>query len=324
MVGEDNIAALLEDETSYFEETDDEIESLPDRDYDKEQEDQGKFATEQENESEIQDKTDADMNPISLTATLDSGIYAHNIYILPPHRRCACHTLNLICKCDIYKDLEPALKNLMEATDKKLTAIWTKQNRSSKASDTIIQSLGMLFIIHNETRWNSYFKAMQRAKYFITKKRTELKELFEHFGIAYFRPAEEEFVREYVKVMEPISEALDVLQADVKISIGYLLPTLTILLQNMENLKEKGAIKHCKPLLNTMIESVKRRFAASLVDEELLIAAMVHPLLKAKWIPEGEERDDNIQRLIDVFRSFKNDHVELDIRYLYSYTSSLM
>ena len=182
----------------------------------------------------------------------------------------------------------------------------------------------MLFIIHNETRWNSYFKAMQRVKYFITKKRTELKELFEHFGIAYFRPAEEEFVREYVKVMEPISEALDVLQADVKISIGYLLPTLTILLQKMEHLKEKGAIKHCKPLLNTMIESVKRRFAASLVDEELLIAAMVHPLFKAKWIPEGEERDDNIQRLIDVFRSFKNDHVELDIRYLYSYTSSLM
>ena len=109
-------------------------------------------------------------------------------------------------------------------------------------------------------------------------------------------PAEEEFVREYVKVMEPISEALDVLQADVKISIGYLLPTLTILLQKMEHLKEKGAIKHCKPLLNTMIESVKRRFAASLVDEELLIAAMVHPLFKAKWIPEGEERDDNIQR----------------------------
>ena len=58
VVGEDNIAALLEDETSDFEETDDEIESLPDRDYDKEQEDQREFATEEENESEIQDKTD--------------------------------------------------------------------------------------------------------------------------------------------------------------------------------------------------------------------------------------------------------------------------
>jgi hypothetical protein len=91
--------------------------------------------------------------------------------------------------------------------------------------------------------------------------------------------------------MEPISEALNVLKADVNISIGYLLPTITILLSKMENQKEKGAIKHCKPLLNTMIESVKQRFAESLVDEELHIAAMVHSLFKAKWMPEGEERD---------------------------------
>jgi hypothetical protein len=101
--------------------------------------------------------------------------------------------------------------------------------------------------------------------------------------------------------MEPISEALNVLQADVNISIGYLLPTLTILLSKMENLKEKGAIKHWKPLLNTMIESVKRRFAESLVDEELHIASMVHSLFKAKLMPEGEERDAKVQRRIDVF-----------------------
>lgn len=41
MTGEDNIAALLEDELSDFEETDDEIDSLSDHDHDKEKEDQG-------------------------------------------------------------------------------------------------------------------------------------------------------------------------------------------------------------------------------------------------------------------------------------------
>ncbi len=85
MVGEDNIAALLEDEPSDFEETDDEIESLSDRDHDNEKEDQGiqgESATEQESESEIQEKTDADMNPISLTAILDCGKDATNIYHL--------------------------------------------------------------------------------------------------------------------------------------------------------------------------------------------------------------------------------------------------
>jgi hypothetical protein len=51
---------------------------------------------------------------------------------------------------------------------------------------------------------------------------------------------------------------------------------------------------------------------------------MVHSLFKAKWMPEGEERDAKVQRRIDVFWSFKKDQVELDIRYLYSYTSSMM
>ncbi|EFX63999.1 hypothetical protein DAPPUDRAFT_267240 [Daphnia pulex] len=87
VIGEDNIAALLEDEPSDFEETDYEIESLSDHGHDNEKEDQGESAMEQESESKIQENTDADMNPISLTAILNSGKDATNIYILPPHRR---------------------------------------------------------------------------------------------------------------------------------------------------------------------------------------------------------------------------------------------
>lgn len=36
---------------------------------------------------------------------------------------------------------------------------------------------------------------------------------------------EEEFIKECVKVMRPLSEALDTLQADKKVNVGYLLPT---------------------------------------------------------------------------------------------------
>ena len=82
--------------------------------------------------------------------------------------------------------------------------------------------------------------------------------------------------------MEPISEALDVLQADVKISIGYLLPTLTILLKKLESLNEKGSIKHCKPIVKAMVESIKLRFADCFNDDELHISSMIHPLFKTK------------------------------------------
>ena len=47
-----------------------------------------------------------------------------------------------------------------------------------------------------------------------------LKQVFSHFGVDYFRPAEEEFLLEYVKILRPIAEALDVLQADIKIYLS--------------------------------------------------------------------------------------------------------
>ena len=72
----------------------------------------------------------------------------------------------------------------------------------------------MLFVIHNKTRWNSYFDALESVKYFIVKRRDDLKAVFEHFKQIYVRPPEEDFIKEYVKIKLPVTEALDILQAD--------------------------------------------------------------------------------------------------------------
>lgn len=151
------------------------------------------------------------------------------------------------------------------------------------------------------------------VKHFLDEKRNELRNLFEHFNVQFFPPTIEGYVREFMKVMKPISEALDALQADAKISMGYLLPTLTIFLRKMECLLKKGAIKHCKPLLSTLIESDRHRFTDCFHDENLYIAAMIHPLFKTKWINE-DERASRIKRLIEVFNSFKNDLPDLNLR----------
>ncbi|XP_032790686.2 uncharacterized protein LOC116927743 [Daphnia magna] len=234
LVKEDaDILDVLDEENSEFDETDDDWDDIggdhvvDDRELVERKDEDPHDEEHERHESDIFDQT------ISLTGILDERFTSENVYVFPPHRRCACHTLNLICKCDIYKNMEPSLKKLFESTDKKFKAIWAKQNRSAKVSDNIRKPLGKLFIINNETRWNSYYNAIKRGKHFINKKRSELKALFEVYGIQYFRPAEEELVREYVKIMKPMSEALDVLQADVKVSIGYLLPTLPFLLKNL-------------------------------------------------------------------------------------------
>jgi hypothetical protein len=71
---------------------------------------------------------------------------------------------------------------------------------------------------------NLFFDAVDRFREFINNKKSDLKDVFTHFNVPYFRPAEEDYIREYVKIMRPLTEALDILQADVKVSIGYLLP----------------------------------------------------------------------------------------------------
>jgi hypothetical protein len=76
---------------------------------------------------------------------------------LPRYFRCTCHSLNLIATTDVKNIDDRRFNKLKNSLDKKLPAIWNKQNRSSLASDYIKDKLGELFIIHNATRWNSYY-----------------------------------------------------------------------------------------------------------------------------------------------------------------------
>ena len=135
-----------------------------------------------------------------------------------------------------------------------------KQSRSTKASDEITKKLDGLFVIHNETRWNSFFDAVDRFREFINNKKSDLKDIFTHFNVPYFRHVEEDYIREYVKIMRSLTEALDILQADVKVSIGYLLPTLTILMNKIESLRKKPGIIHCKTFSFAIIPALKDRF----------------------------------------------------------------
>ena len=306
---------LLDDEDSEFYETDDDEDTTITEDIgaDRVVDDQEAVERNDENlddDDEEHERHESDRfdKAFPLMDILDERYTSENVYVLPPHRRCACHSLNLICKCDIFKNMDPSLKNLFDSMDRKLKSIWAKQNRSAKVSDNIRKRLGKLFIINNETRWNSYYNALKRAKHFINKKRSELKAVFEFYGIQYFRPAEEELVREYVKIMKPKTEALDILQADVKISIGYLLPTLTILIQRLEKLLDDRTIKHCKSLIRVMISSIKTRFQDCFEDEELILAAILHPQFKSKWISE-KDREAKTRLLMDTFKSHKQNTV---------------
>ena len=168
-----------------------------------------------------------------------------------------------------------------------MKSIWNKQKRSDKGSDYVCETLGSLFITPCITRWNSFFNSTARFASFIVRKPTALKQVFKHFDADYFRPAEEGFLLEYVKIVRPIAEALDVLQGDLKISVGYLLPTLTILKSKLRKLDSQNP-KHCKPMLREILRSIDRRFGSYFTDRELRLASMVHPRFKLSWLPDDE------------------------------------
>ena len=81
-------------------------------------------------------------------------------YRLPPHLRCACHTLNLVAITDAGKANSAAWKKESTLTFAKPQATWNKQNPASLAVDSIKDSIGTTIITSRTIRWNSTYDAV--------------------------------------------------------------------------------------------------------------------------------------------------------------------
>ena len=108
-------------------------------------------------------------------------------------------------------------------------------------------------------------------------KTDEFQEIFEHFGVPYLSSSEEDLIKEYVKILLPLTRALDILQADKKVSIGFLLLTIVVLKKQLERLQTNQRIKHGKPLINGLLSGVNNRFRDMFSDDELRLEAFLHP-----------------------------------------------
>ena len=92
-------------------------------------------------------------------------------YQLPPHQRCAAHTLNLISTTDAQKaEADPNYKRLSRSTFAKCSALWNKTSRSVQVAEMAKEKCGLNLIKPNATRWNSIFMAVQRLNRIINEK----------------------------------------------------------------------------------------------------------------------------------------------------------
>ncbi|KAA0721319.1 hypothetical protein E1301_Tti021445 [Triplophysa tibetana] len=182
-------------------------------------------------------------------------------YHLAAHQRCACHSLHLVATKDAEAAVEDSsFKKISRAAFAKCQSLWNKQSRSTQASDNIKDRLGCMLVVPNVTRWNSTYNAMDLLKTCIEKKPQELHDVCEKMDIPRLKPSEITFIKEYVMVMAPVSKALDVLQSDTMAYLGVLVPTINILVEKLQSLKQEN-LQYCGPLVNAIISGVNRRFS---------------------------------------------------------------
>lgn len=153
-------------------------------------------------------------------------------FSLPPHLRCASHTLNLISKNDLEKWLtsNSDCKAVYRSAFAKCTALWTKTSRSTVASDQVEDVLKRKLIIPTATRWNSTHDALSLITEIPVR---DLNTIFSRLGLKGIAEREYQFLKEYCAVTRPLAAALDILQGEDDCYYGTLLPTLEILMSKL-------------------------------------------------------------------------------------------
>ncbi|KAL4083021.1 hypothetical protein QTP88_028351 [Uroleucon formosanum] len=169
---------------------------------------------------------------IEIDEILANGLEQNTKYSLPPHHRCASHTLNLMAT----RDSEKALSNV----------IYKKQIRSFRTSviaDTIHDALNVYINVPNTTRWNSTYNAVKCLSDQLQKSEAKVQRIYDESGIPRFDKNDLAFMIDYCKIMEPLSRALNILQGDKYMAMGYIIPTISWLKRKLTELSLAGKCK---------------------------------------------------------------------------------
>ncbi|XP_034027533.1 uncharacterized protein LOC117511739 [Thalassophryne amazonica] len=137
-------------------------------------------------------------------------------YQLPKHHRCACDLINLIATVDAKKvETNVAYRNASRSAFAKCFGLWNKSAHSAAAAEVIEKECKLQLVRPVETRWNSYFLAVERLLRIVRESgEGAIRAVTIALKVPMFSPAELEFLTEYAAVMNPVSKALNILQGE--------------------------------------------------------------------------------------------------------------
>ncbi|KAK6318137.1 hypothetical protein J4Q44_G00114280 [Coregonus suidteri] len=79
------------------------------------------------------------------------------------------------------------------------------------------------------------------------------------FEVPMLNPAELAFLTEYAATMSPVAKDINILQAETNVQMGWLLPTVNLLITKLDRIKL--SLKYCKPLVDALQLGLKMRFS---------------------------------------------------------------
>ena len=268
----------------------------------------------EENSEETEQDTDTEevtFKNLDELLTLDQasaeGDFTQVQYDLPPHQRCAAHTLNLVASTDIDKYLSSSTvsRSVYRSSFAKCAGLWNKASRSTIASEIVQEIAKRKLLVPSPTRWNSYYHAVFRVT---ENSIAELNELCTRMEIRCFAEREITFLKEYCTVLEPLSRGLDILQREDNCFFGTLLPTLETVIKKITAMRPKLSSMTIG-LVGLIESSIKRRFQCIFESKNAIIAAISLPKFKLRWIDDQTKKDQLKQMFIQEIRLHRNDNV---------------
>ena len=226
-------------------------------------------------------------------------------YELPPHQRCAAHTLNLVASTDVDKHLQSSTfsKSVYRSSFAKCTALWNKTRRSTIAADKMNEKLKRKLLVPSPTCWNSFYDSIVRV---VENSSVTLNELCTGISLRSFGEKELAFLKEYCVTLEPLSRGLDILQGEDHCYCDTLLPTLETIVK-----KTKAEVPNLSPMttgLARVVESsIKRRFHHIFDSKDAIIAALTSPKFKLKWVDSQDKKNAYKQMMVDELRLLESD-----------------
>ncbi len=211
---------------------------------------------------------------------------------LPRHLKCLSHSLSLVAKKDIEKATEnSSYKRISKSFFGLAQRLWNFQDRSTKQSDKIREICNSLFTVPVVTRWNSVFNSVTDLK----AKQDKLDDVMDALSERRFSVNEKVFMDEYLKCTRPIALALDKLQGQTEVSLGYVLPMLKRITEEVAGLR--GKTRFCEPLIECTIEALDKRFKHLFNDNDYILAAVTSPMFKTRWITDVPLKEKAIELL---------------------------